>query len=118
MKNLLINFFANVFGILIARHIVHGFSFQGDTLLLLEGAAILMLLNYTLKPLLKVIFFPFILISLGLFTIIINMLVLWILTQLPLGVHFDGIYALTYTTVLIGGINFILHLPPSRNTSL
>ncbi len=111
MKNFVINLSVNVFGILIARHIVPGFSFQGDTLLLLEGAFILMLINSLLKPILKLVFFPFILLSLGLFTIVINMLLLWIFTQIPLGVHIESAYGLLYATLLFGTINFILHLP-------
>ncbi|MBI5421294.1 MAG: phage holin family protein [Parcubacteria group bacterium] len=110
MKNFVINLSANAFGVLIARHFVPGFSFQGDMLLLLEGAFILTLINYLLKPILKAILFPFILLSLGLFTIVINMLLLWIFTQIPLGVQIEGIYALLYATLLFGSINFVLHL--------
>ncbi|MEK7498799.1 MAG: phage holin family protein [Patescibacteria group bacterium] len=111
MKNLLLNLLANMFGILIARHFVPGFSFQGDILLLLEGSFILMLINSLLKPILKAILFPFILLSLGLFTIAINMLLLWIFTQIPLGVQIEGILALLYATLLFSVINFALHLP-------
>ncbi|MBI5153570.1 MAG: phage holin family protein [Parcubacteria group bacterium] len=111
MKNLLLNLLANMFGILIARHFVPGFSFQGDALLLIEGAFILTLINYFLKPILKLVLFPFILLSLGLFTIVINMLLLWIFTQIPLGVQIEGLLALLYATILFSTINFVLHLP-------
>jgi len=111
MKNFIINLSANAFGILVARHFVPGFSFQGDALLLIKGAFILTLINYFLKPILKAILFPFILLSLGLFTIVINMLLLWIFTRIPLGVQIEGIYALLYATLLFGSINFVLHLP-------
>ncbi len=114
MKTLITNFLTNIFGILIARHIVPGFLFEGDVLLLLEGAAILTIMNYVLKPVLKFIFFPFIMLTLGLFTIAINMLVLWVITQFPLGVYIRGVDTLLYATLLFSIINFILHLPLSQ----
>ena len=104
-------FFINMLCILIARHIIPGFSFQGDTLLLLEASGILTIMNYTLKPILAFVFFPFILLTLGLFTIAINMLVLWIITQFPLGVQNQSTEALLYTTLFFSIINTLLHHP-------
>ncbi len=69
---------------------------------------VLGLLNYFLKPLLKTLALPLELLTLGLFTIVINMGLIWLLD-----VMFDELYAplflpLLYTTLIIWGLNIIL----------
>ena len=69
---------------------------------------VLGLLNYFLKPLLKIISLPLEIISLGLFTIVINMGLIWILDKM-----FDELYVplflpLLYTTLIIWALNVII----------
>ncbi|MCX6721701.1 MAG: phage holin family protein [Candidatus Staskawiczbacteria bacterium] len=69
---------------------------------------VLGLLNYFLRPLLKALALPLELITLGLFTIVIDMGLIWILDKM-----FDELYVplflpLVYTTLIIWGINIIL----------
>jgi len=69
---------------------------------------VLGLLNYFLKPLLKTLALPLEIITLGLFTIVINMAILWLLD-----VMFDELYIplflpLLYTALIIWGLNVII----------
>ena len=111
IKKLIRNYLANILGIIIASRYLPGFSFQGPILLLFETATILTLLNYTLKPLLKLVFLPLILITLGLFTFAVNMLILWLITFISLGVHIATLETLVLATFLFGVLNILLHLP-------
>ena len=76
---------------------------QWEIILLL--GIVLGLLNYFLKPLLKALSLPLEIITLGLFTIVINMALIWLL-----GLMFDELYVplflpLLYTTLIIWGLN-------------
>jgi len=69
---------------------------------------VLGLLNYFLKPLLKTLTLPLEIVTLGLFTIVINMGLLWLLDKM-----FDELYIalflpLLYTTLIIWGLNLVV----------
>ena len=75
---------------------------------------VLGLLNYFLKPILKALSLPIEIITLGLFTIVINMGLIWLLDKM-----FDELYIprgtfwvlpLLYTTLIIWGSNIIISL--------
>ena len=53
-------------------------------------ALILGLCNATLRPVLRILAFPLTLLTLGLFTLVVNALVFWIATIAPTGVGVDG----------------------------
>jgi putative membrane protein len=81
-------------------------STQWEIILVLGIA--LGLLNYFLRPILKTLALPLEVITLGLFTIVINMVLLWFLDLI-----FDELYIplylpLLYTTLIIWGLNIII----------
>ena len=85
-----------------------GVSLTAQWEIILVLGIVLGLLNYFLKPLLKTLALPLELLTLGLFTIVINMGLIWLLD-----VMFDELYAplflpLLYTTLIIWGLNIIL----------
>lgn len=85
-----------------------GFPLTAQWEIFLVLGIVLGLLNYFLKPLLKMIALPLEIITLGLFTIVINMAMLWLLDQM-----FDELYIplylpLLYTSLIIWGLNIII----------
>lgn len=121
MRKLLSQIISAALGLWIATLVVPGiviraypesnfFSFplkQQWEIFLVLGIA-LGLLNYFLKPLLKTLALPLEIITLGLFTIVINMALLWLLDLM-----FDELYIplylpLFYTTSIIWGSNIII----------
>lgn len=87
-----------------------GFSLTAQWEIILVLGIVLGLLNYFLKPLLKALSLPLEIITLGLFTIVINMGLIWLLDLM-----FDELYVplflpLLYTTLIIWGLNIIFGL--------
>ena len=85
-----------------------GFSLTAQWEIILVLGIVLGLLNYFLKPLLKAFTLPLELLTLGLFTVVINMGLIWLLD-----VMFDELYIpfflpLLYTTLIIWVLNIIL----------
>jgi putative membrane protein len=64
----------------IFNYLFQDFIFQGDFVSLIVFATILTLLNFLLKPILKLVFLPVIWLSLGIFALIINLIILKIAT--------------------------------------
>ena len=87
-----------------------GFSLTAPWEIFLVLGIVLGLLNYFLKPLLKILSLPIEIITLGLFTIVINMALIWILDKM-----FDELYVplflpLLYTALIIWASNIIISL--------
>ena len=78
----------------IATQIVPGVTHTGTLTSLLLVAIVFGLLNAVVRPLLKLLTCPLILLSLGLFTFVINALMLWLTSaiseSLGLGFHVSG----------------------------
>ena len=85
-----------------------GFPLNAQWEIILVLGFVLGLLNYFLKPLLKTLSLPLEILTLGLFTIVINMGLIWLLDTM-----FDELYIplflpLLYTTLIIWGLNIII----------
>ncbi|MCX6722505.1 MAG: phage holin family protein [Candidatus Staskawiczbacteria bacterium] len=76
--------------------------------LILVLGIVLGLLNHYLKPLLKALALPVEVISLGLFTIVINMALIWLLELMFDELSAPFLMPLLYTTLIIWGSNLIV----------
>lgn len=105
MKTLLRYFLINLVSLYLTIQFLPGLTYRGGFKSLAVGAAAFMLINFILVPLLKILFLPLNLLTLGLFSWVINVLALFALTTIVsefalLPYHFPG------------GIFFGVTLPP------
>src|SRR5882762_10314805 len=82
MKTLLQSIGIFLLALYFIPQIVPGFTIEGGFVTLLIGAVILALMFLILKPILNIISFPVNMLTLGLFSIITNALILYLLTIL------------------------------------
>jgi putative membrane protein len=96
MKNLIIKLLANAVALAIAAWLISGITIQGATtgrrvLTLLIVAAIFGLVNAVVKPIVKLLSLPFIILTLGLLIFVINaamlLLTSWITGKLDVQFH-------------------------------
>lgn len=100
----------NVFALFLASYYVEGVSISGGWREILIVGAALSVINILLKPVLKLILGPFILLSFGLFLIVINMGIVWITDLLLPQIHISTIGALFLTTLLISAVHIASHI--------
>lgn len=81
MKTLLRFFLINLASLWITTIIIPGLSYTGGIKSLLLGAAVFMLINLILVPLLKILLLPLNLLTLGFFAWVTNVLALFALTS-------------------------------------
>lgn len=84
-----------------------------DTILVFLGvAAIIVLLNTTVKPILKLIGLPLTILTLGLFLLVINagifLLAEWISNLVGLGLHITDFWSAVWGALIITVVNWIL----------
>lgn len=112
MMRFLVRILANALAIYLAAYFVLNFNFPirlpQDWKLLILAGFILAVLNTIIKPILKLISAPLIILTLGLFTIIINMATLWLLTQFVPEITIQGIWAYFWATIIISLINWVI----------
>jgi putative membrane protein len=106
---IIIRLLANILGLYLANLWVPGFAVMGNWQGYIIAGIVLGLLNLIVRPLLKIITFPIILISLGLFMIVINALILWLAAQLTGYIVIESYYALIWATLLVATVNFMAH---------
>ena len=100
---LLLRLFINAAALWVAVRLVPGISFAGNPLLLLAVALVFGVVNTIVKPLVTLLSLPAVLLTLGIFLLVINALMLWftgwLSTNLGLGFHVDG-----FGAAFLGGI--------------
>lgn len=106
---------ANGVGLYAATKLIVGFHVSTDPKDLFIAAAVLTGINFLIKPLLKLILSPIIILTLGVAVIGINALMIYVMTQLvPDIVSIDslaspaGLLTLLYATILTSVINIII----------
>jgi putative membrane protein len=99
---------ANSLALYLAAIFIPGFSVVGGLTAFLIAGAILTVINTVVKPVLKLITGPFIALTLGLFSIVVNALLLYLLDLLSPQVTIQGFLPLLLGTLLIGAVNFVL----------
>jgi len=85
-----------------------GIQFTAFWQILIVIGATLGLVNFFVKPILNLITFPLRLISLGFFSWIINILIIWLIDIFFPELEIKGIISLFWTSVVVWGISFIL----------
>jgi putative membrane protein len=110
MRRLLIQIAIGIIGIWLANQFIEGVSFRGTFQQLILVGSILGLVNFFLKPIVQLITFPLRLLTLGLFTFIINMLMIEIVDILFPELTIVGIVPLFWTAVLLWGLGIVIPL--------
>jgi putative membrane protein len=97
-----------------ATRITPGISFDGDWRTLLVVALIFGVLNVSVRPLLWFMTLPLLIVTLGLFTFVLNALMLWLTgvvsEWLGLGFHVEGFGAAFLGALVVSVVSFMLSL--------
>lgn len=108
MKNFVVKTIANAAALAVAVWLLDKITLTGDSTgkkaLTLIGVALLFgLVNFLVKPIVKVLTFPLFILTLGLITLVVNALMLlltsWLADKFDLSFHVDGFW-----TAVLGGL--------------
>jgi len=96
--NIIIRLLLNAAALLLVAYLVPGFEVSGFYAALIS-AVILGLFNAIVKPILVLLTLPINILTLGLFTLVINAVLIWFVASFIEGFSVDG-----FVTALIGGV--------------
>ncbi len=105
---LLISWVGNAVVLGVTAAILNGVSVNDSFWTLVWAALVFGILNTILKPILKIITFPFAIITLGLAWFFVSMLMLW-LTDLIVGAFdIDGFWNYVWATIIVWIVNVVI----------
>ena len=112
MRSLLLHWVLNAAALWAAAALIPGLDFTGGPGRLLLVAAVFGIVNSTLRPLLTVLTCPLIVLTLGLFTLIINALMLlvtgWLSESWNLGFTVSGFWSAFFGGLVVGLVSTAL----------
>ena len=108
MIGFVIRILGNSLALYVAYYFVPGFIISGGWKEYLLAGALLGLLNLVVKPVLKMISMPIIILTLGLFTLVINGLLLWTVDYIFDFVAIKDITALLYAVLIVTIVNLFV----------
>lgn len=110
IQSLLLHILAGIAGLWIALQFISGAEFTGSNQQLLIVGLVLGILNAILKPVLNIITFPIRILTLGLSSLVINLLLVWMLDIFFPELTFIGFLPLIQTTLIVWLITIPLSL--------
>jgi putative membrane protein len=111
---ILLRILINAAALWAATRLVPGVSFDGSWPALLVVALVFGVLNVSVRPILMLLTLPLLLVTLGLFTFVLNAVMLWITSAissaLGLGFHVAGFGAAFLGALVVTVVSFLLSL--------
>jgi putative membrane protein len=121
---LLLRLVINAVALMVAAWLLAGISVSGgstsrDALTLIVVAAIFGIVNAIVKPVVKFVSFPFVILTLGLLLLVINGLMLlltsWISGKIGVSFHVDGFWTAVLGAIILSVVSSVLNaLVPTR----
>ena len=118
MRSLVMQIFAGILGLFLATQFIPGVEFIGNWQIIVLAGFILGLINFFIKPILKMITSPLRMLTFGLFGLVINMAIIWVIDILFVEIIIQGIISLFYATLLIWLVSFLLGLYKPNNKTI
>ncbi|MGH2880323.1 MAG: phage holin family protein [Solirubrobacteraceae bacterium] len=108
-KRLALTCLFNTVALFVATWLLSGLSYGEDWWALLIAALVFTLVNFAVKPVLAILSIPFIVVTLGLFYFLINILMLyltsWIVPEFTIATFWWGALA----AIIVSAVNGLLH---------
>ena len=109
LKDLILKIIAGIIGIWLASQFVDGVIVKDSWQIFAWAGLILGLINYFIKPILNLITLPLRIITLGLFGLVINMAIIWLIDIIFKNqIEIAGLLPLFWTTLIVWLANLII----------
>src|SRR5204863_9887276 len=105
----------------VATQLVPGVIYRGGWIPFIGVAFVFGVINATIRPALKILTFPLIIVTLGIFALVVNGLMLWLTSKLSgalgLGFHVDGFAAAFLGALVVSVVSTLLSIFLRDSTS-
>jgi putative membrane protein len=117
----LVRLLVNAAALWVATRLVPGVTYSGGWLPFLGVALVFGVVNAFIRPVAKVLTFPLIIVTLGIFALVVNGLMLWLTSSLAealdLGFHVSGFWSAFWGALVVSIVSTVLSMFVSESTS-
>jgi putative membrane protein len=119
MKNFIVKTLANAGALGVAVWLIKDITLTGDStwhkvLALILVALVFGIVNWLVKPVVKLLSFPLFILTLGLITLVVNALMLlltsWLADKLTIGFHVYGFWTAVVGALIVSVVSWVLHV--------
>ncbi|PIU98197.1 hypothetical protein COS61_02770 [Candidatus Wolfebacteria bacterium CG03_land_8_20_14_0_80_40_12] len=114
LSRLIFSFISNLVALFAAGHFVEGFIIGAGFPALFLAAGVLVLINIFIRPVLKLVFAPIIILTFGLGTFLVNALIIYLLDIFLVDITITGLKPLFYATLIISFVNILINFSAKR----
>jgi putative membrane protein len=121
IRKFILRWLVNFLGLWAAAELMSGsITYNDQVRVLLIAALIFSLVNAVIRPLVVLLSLPAIVLTLGLFTLVINAFMLFLVTKLYHAFHLRSFWTAVLATIIIWVVNYLLTdlLEPKHEKSL
>jgi putative membrane protein len=121
LRKFLLRWFLNFLGLWAAAELMTGsISYNDKIRVLVIAALIFSIVNAVLRPLVVLLSLPAIVLTLGMFTLVVNAFMLYLVTKIYPSFHLRSFWTAVIATVIIWIVNYLLNelLEPKREKSV
>jgi putative membrane protein len=108
MRKLLLRWLVNVLGLWTAASLLAGISYQKHFIVLIWAALIFSLVNAVIRPVIIVLALPAVGITLGLFTLVVNAFMLYLVTLFYPKFHLHSFWTAISAVIIVWLVNYLL----------
>lgn len=108
MVNLIFQVVGGILSLWLATKFVPGVEFVGEIKYLITAGAFLGLINFFIKPILKLVTLPLRVLTFGLFGLIINMGLIWLVSLVFPELIIPGLLSLFWVTLIVWLVGYLL----------
>ncbi len=117
LKKIILGVVINALALYAVTYFLPEIVYTGGVKFFLFGGLIIGVLNTFIKPLMKILSFPLMIMTIGLFSIVINVIIFWLTVKVVNVIHLSDISVavsgvLTYViaAIVFGVVNWIIHI--------
>jgi putative membrane protein len=118
MQRLAITWAFNIVALFVATWLLSGLSYGSDWWVLLIAGLVFTLVNFFLKPVLAILSIPFIIVTLGIFYFLLNVLMLylthWIVPQFTIASFWWAVLAAIIVSAVNWTLRVLVERPPEQ----
>ena len=109
MKRLFLQILGGILGLWLAVKFLPKVELEGSWQILILAGVVLGLINFFIKPVLKIITLPLRILTFGLFGLLINMAMIWLVTIFFPELKISGILSIFLTSIIVWILNILLN---------
>ncbi|MFA4930792.1 MAG: phage holin family protein [Patescibacteria group bacterium] len=109
LRRFLFHLLANAIAFLLADLVLIGVDFSNNLWVVLVAVLVFGFVNTFIKPIVTILSLPAIIFSLGIFYLVVNGLMLWLVSALVPGFAISGLWTAVAMGLIVSLVNWILH---------